>query len=248
MSFIDKFLDVTTNLPREIVRILKLYKIVEERSRNINTKLKALRVNYLKEIKEDDQKTEEMLIPIGKYYKELLTLSDYKQELIKELKYILEVDFLQKLGPIIEEGQKECQESKDQLPSSNINLPYGANSFANPNFTKPTTEEQSFSEFGEKKKKIDKSLGLKTNRSNKSRTKKRNLENSDYVEENGQIGEESEVFCTCKGQSYGQMISCDHCKKWFHFGCMGIEPGKEPKTWFCPDCQSSNIKKKKKKH
>ena len=55
MSFIDKFLDVTTNLPREIVRTLKLYKFVEERSRNINTNLKNLRAKYLKEIKEKDQ-------------------------------------------------------------------------------------------------------------------------------------------------------------------------------------------------
>ena len=249
MSFIDKFLDVTTNLPREIIRLLKLYKSVEERSRNLNTNLKNLRVRYLKEIKEKDQNTKEILIMIDKNYKELLTLSDYKQELIKELKYILEVDFLKKLGPIIEEGQKECQEIKDQLTSSNMNLPYGANSFANPNFTKPTIEEQSLSEFNEKKKKSDKSLGIKTNRSNKSRIKKRNLENSKYFgEEEEPIGEENEVFCTCKGQSYGLMISCDHCKKWFHYGCVGIESGKEPKNWFCPDCQSSNNKKKKKKH
>ena len=40
MSFIDKFLDTTANLPREIVRLLKLYKFVEQRSRNINESLK----------------------------------------------------------------------------------------------------------------------------------------------------------------------------------------------------------------
>ena len=52
MSFIDKFLDVTTNLPREIVRLLKLYKFVEERSRNINESLKNIRIKYLKDLKE----------------------------------------------------------------------------------------------------------------------------------------------------------------------------------------------------
>ena len=52
MSFIDKFLDLTTNLPREIVRSLKLFKTVEERSRNINNNLKSLRTKYLKEINE----------------------------------------------------------------------------------------------------------------------------------------------------------------------------------------------------
>ncbi len=244
MSFIDKFLDVTTNLPREIVRTLKLYKFVEERSRNINTNLKNLRAKYLKEIKEKDQNVKEMLIPIDNYYRELLNLSDYKQELIKEIKYILEDDFLKKIGPIIEEGKKECQE---QILSSSNNLPYGANSFANPNFTKPTTEDQSISELNEKKKKNDKSLGMKTNRSNKNRVRKKVLENVDYFGDEQLNGDENEVFCICKGQSYGLMISCDSCKNWFHYGCVGIIEGKEPKTWFCSDCQN-NVKKKKKKH
>ena len=40
MSFIDKFLDITTPLPREIVRFLKLYKTVEERCKDNDMKLK----------------------------------------------------------------------------------------------------------------------------------------------------------------------------------------------------------------
>ena len=43
MSFIDKFLDVTTNLPRMIVRILNLYKSVEERAKEIYDNLKNAR-------------------------------------------------------------------------------------------------------------------------------------------------------------------------------------------------------------
>ena len=113
MSFIDKFLDITTNL----VRVLNLYKLVEERAREINDNLKNAREKYLKNIK--DKNNESMLNTIDAYYKQLLNLSDYKQSLLDELKFILEKDFLNKLEPIIEEGKKERQE---QLQSSNINF------------------------------------------------------------------------------------------------------------------------------
>ena len=247
MSFIDKFLDLTTNLPREIVRILKLYKFVEERSRNINTNLKSLRLKYLKEIKERESTTKEMLIPIDKYYKELLTLSDYKQELIKELKYILEEDFLNKIPPIIEEGQKECQE---QILSSNMNLPYSPDAFANTNFTKPITEEKSVSDINEKQKNKEKVVGIKTYRNNKYRIRKKNLVNSEYSEEVAPNDEDSEILCFCNRHNFGTMILCEKCKRWLHYECVGLKEGDDPtdEKWFCPDCVENKEKKKKKKH
>ena len=39
MSFIDEFLDVTSILPRDIVRLLKLIKEVDEKSVETNKKL-----------------------------------------------------------------------------------------------------------------------------------------------------------------------------------------------------------------
>ena len=129
MSFIDKFLDTTAPLPREIVRFLKLYRVVEERSKDINTKLKINRENYLQKLKEKENNSDLILLRnlIDNLYKENLTLSDYKQEILKELSYIFENSFLNKIPPIIEEGQKECQ---DQIISTN-NGPYGTNSFPN---------------------------------------------------------------------------------------------------------------------
>ena len=246
MSFIDKFLDVTTNLPRMIVRILNLYKSVEERAKEINDNLKNAREKYLKNVK--DKNSELMLNTIDIYYKQLLNLSDYKQSLLEEIKFILEKDFLNKLEPIIEEGQKECQE---QLQSSNINLPYGANSYTNSIYNKPTSEEKSISEFNEKKKKNDKLLGHKTIRGNKNKNKKNNLENNEYSEEIIPNEEEPEVFCTCQRQSFGKMIACEKCGRWFHFECVGIAENNEPEKWFCVDCEAlinNNVKKKKKKH
>ena len=59
---------------------------------------------------------------IENYNKEILILSDYKLEIIKELKYIIESSFLNKLSPIIEEGNKELK---------NLN---GETSFSNPKY------------------------------------------------------------------------------------------------------------------
>ena len=71
-----------------------------------------------------------------------------------------------------------------------------------------------------------------------------------------QNDEEHEVFCTCKRQSFGPMIACEICGKWFHFECVGIDEDNEPENWFCADCTkknnnnniNNNVKKKKKKH
>ena len=45
------------------------------------------------------------------------------------------------------------------------------------------------------------------------------------------------VYCICGlPESYdSDMISCDRCGQWFHFGCMHIQTP-PPETWFCSDC------------
>ena len=240
MSFIDKFLDLTNNLPREIVRLLKLYKSIEEYSREINTLLKGLRIKYLNAMKTKDSKENEIKIQTEKYYKELLNLSDYKQNLIKELEYNIENNFLKKLPSIIEEGQKEC---KEQLASSNLNLPYGANSFTNSIYNIATNEEKSMSEFNEKG-----FLGNKTKRPNKKKNKLKNtINNLEYSEDLAINQEDNEVHCICGGTSYGDMIECDDCGKWFHYECVGITKGQEPETWSCINCKDNKPNKKKKK-
>ena len=138
MSFIDKFLDLTTPLPRKIVRNLKLYREVEERYKKVNNNLKNERDKYLQKIKEKDVKNN-----IDKLFIESLTLSDYKQEILKELKYTFVNSFLSKLDPIIEEGEKEIQE---QLKPSNYS------DFVNPLNNKNSNDDLK-SESSEKKRK-----------------------------------------------------------------------------------------------
>jgi hypothetical protein len=231
MSFIDKFLDVTTNLPREIIRLLKLYKFVEERCKNIKNNLTELRMNYIKEmnklkelnqLKGDEPIDERILATNNKYYKELLNLSEYKQNLIKELEYILDKDFLKKIAPIIEEGQKEL---KDESTMAN-----GINS----NYNKNTLEDKSTLINSEKNKKNEKLLGNKTNRQNKNNARKKNLTNIEYYDENAQNGEEH--YCICEGKGDGKMIECDSCFNWYHFKCIGKDESFDPDSWICDKC------------
>ena len=106
MSFVDNFLEATATLPRKVVRILKLYLTVEQRAKNIEDNLKILREKYLKDLKEDKIENSEFILYTNeKYYKELLNLSDYKQNLIDELKYILKYKFINKIEQIIERDQ-----------------------------------------------------------------------------------------------------------------------------------------------
>ena len=106
MSFVDNFLEATATLPRKVVRILKLYLTVEQRAKNVEDNLKILREKYLKDLKEDKIENSEFILYTNeKYYKELLNLSDYKQNLIDELKYILKYKFINKIEQIIERGQ-----------------------------------------------------------------------------------------------------------------------------------------------
>lgn len=229
MSFIDQFLDATANLPREIIRLLKLLQFVEKKSKNINDKLKDLRINYLKNINQKSEKEEEGILSLNaQYLKELMNLSDYKLNLIEDLKYIINTDFLQKLTPIIKEGQKEV---KEELPSTMQN---GTNS----NYNKNTIEDKNIIIFPDKNKKNDKMLGNKTNRANKNFTRKRNVGNFENYEEFIQNNDDdNKLYCTCRGPSYGKMIECDICHEWFHYKCVGIDEKSEPDNWKCKKCE-----------
>ena len=229
MSFIDNFLEVTNNLPRKIVRLLKLHRTVEIRSKTINENLKNLRDKYLKELKEKNQSNEEILYTNEKYYKELLNLSDYKQNLIDELKYILENEFVKKINPIIKEGEKECPEEQSPL-----SVQYGTTS----NYNKTTIDEKNIS-INNEKKKNEKFLGAKTNRPLKKITRKGHLANAENIDEAPNYAEEdTEIHCICHGTSYGPMIMCEICFEWFHYSCVGIQEGKEPEHFYCNDCLS----------
>ena len=108
-TFINKFLELAEPLPRKLIRHLKLLKEVERISYNLNQTLKERREQYLEKLREKSLKRNITLKSIKSLYKEVLSLSDYKLELINEIKYILENEFVNKLNPIIEEGKMELE-------------------------------------------------------------------------------------------------------------------------------------------
>ena len=255
MSFIDKFLDLTAPLPREIVRYLQLLKDVEKRSKQNNIDLQKDRENFLIKLKEFKNnytlELKEKYDNITRQYKELLTLSNYKKEIIKQIQRILEDSFLSNLEPIIQEGQKECQE---QLLNPNYifnNSPYGTTEKLNQD------EYSLASEYSKKRKEDENGLTKSFLGSKKNRTKSLKIRKIPVNEhainnlpEGGQLS--NELFCFCHQPSYGNMIQCENpeCKyKWFHYGCVSINEKDDyaKKEWYCSDACRQNAKRLKEK-
>ena len=59
--------------------------------------------------------------------------------------------------------------------------------------------------------------------------------------------EERKVHCICRKYSFGNMIECEECKEWFHFGCVDIDEDNVPKEWICEECEKKLKKDKKNK-
>jgi hypothetical protein len=83
MSFVNKFLDLTDSLPREIIRLLKLLKVAEDRSQELKITLHKKREQYLHSLKDKSFKKNITLKSLKQLNRELLSLSDYKIEVIK---------------------------------------------------------------------------------------------------------------------------------------------------------------------
>ena len=114
-TFINKFLELAEPIPRRLIRQLKLLKEVEKISYNLNQALKERREQYLEKLREKSLKRNITLKSIKSLYKEVLALSDYKLELINEIKYILQNEFVDKLNPIIEEGKEELDMNNKKI-------------------------------------------------------------------------------------------------------------------------------------
>ena len=116
ITFVNKFLELVEPLPRKLIRHLKLLKEVEIMSYNLNQSLKERREQYLEKLREKSLKRNITLKSIKSLYKEVLALSDYKLEIINEIKYLIENEFVEKLNPIIEEGKGELESNNKKIP------------------------------------------------------------------------------------------------------------------------------------
>ncbi len=253
MSFIHKFLDVTDTLPRRMVRLLKLLKVAEEQSIDLKINLDKKRELYLQNIKEKTAKKNLTLKSLRMLHKELLSLSDYKLELIKEIKYIVENSFLKNIPPIIKDGQKEIQEQAKSNSKNKINIPFSFNTNMSSKIIldddKKITENKSIDTDLTTNTAIssNKFLNKKKSRPKSYKKSREDIpsENSNKVVEDMKL----KVYCKCKRESYGKMIQCDNpnCAEWFHYECIGIKEGHEPEEWYCSEkCKEIGKKVKNK--
>ena len=231
-TFVTKFLELTEPLPRKLIRHLKLLKEVERISYNLNQSLKERREQYLEKLREKSLKRSITLKSIKSLYKEVLSLSDYKLELIKEIKYILENEFVERLNPIIEEGKSELESN------NNINNSNNSKKIIFEDTSSITTDTEANSKKFLNKKK-NRSVKKSKEREKEKEKEKENLhvENNNH-NHNHKIRDLKDVYCKCKRESYGKMIQCDNpdCGEWFHYECIGLKENYEPKEeWFCSD-------------
>ena len=268
MSFIDNFLDQFINAPREITRLLKLFNEVDSISNSVSETLLKNRKKFLEILNDQNIINEELKNKINEENKELYSLSDYKLNIINELKYLITVHYKNKLQTIVEEGEKECQSQGLYNNSINPSLNYN-NQFIQSNLS--LDEIKSTTSNGNNKKKKNSAnsetystktfLGQKKNR-NKSKKKNQSNEYSESEYTNSlyeKEASEEKKYCKCQQISYGEMICCDNpeCKiQWFHIKCVDIEdPHKIVNKWYCSEeCRihAENLEqlknKKKKKH
>ena len=239
MSFIHKFLDITDTLPRRVVRLLKLLQVAEELSSNLKMNLDKKREQYLQNIKDKTSKKNLTLKCLKNLNKELLSLSDYKLELIKEIKYLIENSFLKNIPPIIKEGQKEIQEQVKSNSKSKINIPFSFNTNINSKII--LDDDKKIIDNKSIDTELTTTTGISSNKflnKKKSRPKsyKKSREDMPSEHPNRPADEnKSKVYCKCKRESYGKMIQCDNpnCAEWYHYECIGIKEGHEPEEWYC---------------
>ena len=222
-TFVNKFLELTEPIPRKLIRHLKLLKEVERISYNLEKALKERREQYLEKLREKSLKRNITLKSIKSLYKEVLALCDYKLELINEIKYILENEFVDKLDPIIEEG-------KEELDLNNKKITFEDNT--------TTDNDTNSKKFVNKKKNRSMKKNKEKEKDNKDKEKEKENIHIENNSNNKIIRDLKDVYCKCKRESYGKMIQCDNPEygEWFHYECIGLKESYEPKEeWFCSD-------------
>lgn len=254
MSFIDAFLDLTATFPREIVRLVKLIKEVDERSAEYAKRLGEERRLFLAKQKSHSQHNTQFLTDLHNKiindYKISMNLSSYKLQIINELNYLIYDLHMKEVDNIIEKGDKEVKDQQGGTLPLSIETKSLDDSISN----LPTSKKKTDSS-----KPMNKMLGKKKNRtlSSKAKKKKPNENEPNHIflptlppTDHGNSSDQ--LFCFCKGPSYGNMIACDNndCPiQWFHYNCVGItEMPHDNQHWFCSEeCRLQALARKKKK-
>jgi hypothetical protein len=263
-QYIEDFVDQSTVIPRDIIRISKLIEEIDHISNKINKKLNENRRIYLqnKRVKADKfEELKDLKELINKDSKIVLELNQQKLDNINEMEYLSKI-FLDELSSVAQRYEKD-------FASENWNIQENENntnnfSFRHENNFKSTSSrlilpQKSFSSHrndnftSRKPPPIQKKEPMIPLNSDFNDINNYPIEesNSLYFGQETNHQEENEKYCKCQGVSYGDMIECDSksCKyKWFHFKCVGLENEPEGK-WYCSaECENKQKKKKRRNH
>ena len=264
-QYIEDFVDQSTIIPRDIIRISKLIEEIDQTSIKINKKLTENRRIYLQNKRNKADKPDELKDLkelINNDSKTVLELNQQKLDNINELEFLSKL-FLEELSSVAERYEKD-------FASENWNIQENGNNINNNSFRH---EKDAFKSTSSRLILPQKSFSSNRNESSNHNRKPPTIQkkeltlplNSDFndynnfpIEETNSLyfgldnnqETENEKYCICQGVSYGDMIECDNqsCKyKWFHFKCVGLENEPEGK-WYCSgECENMQKQKKKKR-
>lgn len=123
---IEDLMDHSTTVPREVVRICKILKEVDELTNKTNTELDKNRKLFLENKRWKSEKLEELKQKIDKDYKFILDLNDHKLEQLKELEFIINehIDELNTSYSAYEKDFETIHKCKPNISKENIFLIY----------------------------------------------------------------------------------------------------------------------------
>lgn len=101
-QIIEDFIDHSTSVPRDVIRICKLLKQIDETSNKLNVSLDQNRQYYLANKKGKSENLEQIKIKIDSEHKKLIELNEYKVEQIKELEFIIQAHMTELSSSIVE--------------------------------------------------------------------------------------------------------------------------------------------------
>jgi hypothetical protein len=118
---IEDFIEHSSSVPRDVVRICKTVREVEELSIKKMQELDENRKTFLMNKKGKGEKTDELKNKIDKEYKFLMELNDYKYEQFKDLDFIIK-GHIKELDLSINEYEVEYKQLWKCSPNINSKL------------------------------------------------------------------------------------------------------------------------------
>lgn len=247
MSFIDKFLDITINLPREVIRYLNMFKEAEKKISELQSQLKSAKDEYKKTPNNSNYYNErdKLLATINKLSSDINNLIDYKLQILNELNYIICSSHIKKSEEVIKEGEEECKELLSSAP----------NSHSMPNTNSIYTDDYKVGDFNpssygrksdknnlrEKKKLLDRKRNNSRREKNKNKSEQNDYDGSSFGSRSNNKYEDNKIYCKCKKNIDEPMIECENEKcpygQWFHYSCVGIVTPPDCSWFCCSECR-----------